>query len=389
MTRHLASDRGIALVIAVIVTTLMMGLGLSAYAYVDSQSQMATQERQREAAFNVSDAVLAAQGFVLSQYWPAAAANAYPDCSWNGTALTASGATTNSLRCPDPGAITQAFTSTDHVTGTRWSTIVRDNAGASLDFYDPLVTPSQPSWDANGDGEVWLRATSHLRKSRRTVVVRLSLDRIAVLLPKYVLTTGTLSVSGGPKPYIVQNGSSIALRCASAATAGCYSSTKPNQVKGPGSTSFGYPATHTLAPSDLDKLRQTARANGTYYASGCPASPAGALVFVESGTCSYGANGTWNSAAAPGMLVVATGTLTWTGNVTYHGTIYMYNQQNATCPLFDMGGSARIYGAVLIDGPGCFQVRGNSQLSYDANAVRSLTYNASISQVRNSFREIN
>jgi hypothetical protein len=228
-----------------------------------------------------------------------------------------------------------------------------------------------------------------VRGARRTLVVRYRIDRLPVVLPKNVLTAGTFSVSGGPKPYITQNGSTLALRCPSASASGCYASSKPNQVKGPGTTTFNYPATHSIPPSDLDKLRQTAISAGTYYASGCPGSPAGTLVFIESGNCNYASSATWNSAAAPGMIVIVNGTMSWSGNSTYYGTVYMYNAQNATCPLFDAGGGATIQGAVFIDGFGCFNLRGNTRITYDANAVRSINYYASVSQVRNSFRELN
>jgi hypothetical protein len=389
VSRRLANERGSALVVAVIAAGLMLALGLSAYAYVDGQSRQAAQERHREAAFNQGDAVLSAQGFVLSRYWPAAATGAYPDCAWNGTALTASGAATSAQRCPSPAAVTQTYAGADYAMGTRWSTIVRDNGGSSATFYDDAVTTAQPSWDANGDGEVWVRASSSLRAARRTVVARLRVDRRQVVLPKNVLTAGTVAISGGPKPYIVQNGSTLALRCPSASSSGCYASSKPNQVKGPGQITFNYPSSHSIPPSDLDRLRQTAIANGTYYANGCPPSPVGALVFVESGTCAYAGNGTWNSAAAPGMFVVVSGTMTWTGNAYFYGTVYMYNAQNATCPVFEAGGTATVYGAVFIDGPGCFNLRGNTQIVYEANAVRAVSYYASVSQVRNSFRELN
>ena len=388
MTR-LRSERGSALVVAIVVTGLMLALGLAAYSQVDTQAQLAAQERNRESAFNHDDGVLTSQAFVLSRFWPAAASSAYPDCAWNGTTLTASGASSLAARCPDPAAVARTFTTRDFAAGVTWSTLVRDNGGTSGTFFDTSATPAQPSWDANGDGEVWVRASTTVRRATRTVVVKYRIDRLPVVLPKNVLTAGTFSVSGGPKPYVTLNGSTLALRCPSQSASGCYSSNKPNQVKGPGSTSFNYPATHTIPPSDLDKLRQTAMANGTYYASGCPGNPAGAMVFVESGNCSYAGNGTWNSAATPGMFVVVNGTMSWSGNTTYYGAIYMYNAQNATCPVFDAGGTSNIYGAVLIDGPGCFNVRGNTQLVYDANAVKSISYYGGVSQARNSFRELN
>lgn len=387
--RSLRSQRGNALVVAVMVMGLMMTLGLAAYAYVDTQASQAAKERQRESAFNHDDGVLTAQAFVLSRFWPAAAINSYPDCTFNGRTLSATGASNVVARCPDPAAVARTFTSRDFAAGVSWSTIIRDNGGSSLDFYDPAVTPAQPAWDANGDGEVWVRAVTAMRGTRRTLIVRYRIDRLPVSLPKNVLTAGSFSVSGGPKPYVVQNGSTLALRCPSINANGCYSAPKPNQVQGPGSLSFNYPSAHAIPPSDLDKLRQTAIAAGTYYPSGCPSSPAGALVFVESGNCHYASSATWNSVAAPGMIVIVNGTMSWTGSTTYYGTVYMYNAQNSTCPVFDAGGSSTIQGAVIIDGPGCFEMRGNSQVRYDANAVRSIGYYASLSQVRNSFRELN
>lgn len=389
MTR-LREQRGSALVIAVVVTGLMLSLGLAAYAYVDTQAREAAQERIRESAFNHDDGVLTAQAFVLSRYWPAAATNAFPDCVWNGSTLSATGASTNATRCPDPAAVAKTYTSPDYAAGVTWATTVRDNGGTSLDFYDQALTPSQPAWDANGDGEVWVRAQTALRGTRRTVVQRIQVDKLPVTMPKNVLTAGSFQVTtGGPKPFVQLNGATMSLRCASAATAGCYTTTKPGQVKGPGTTTFGNQSTHQLSPSDLDKLRQTAIANGTYYASGCPASPVGAVVFVEVGNCSYAANGNWNSPAAPGMFILVNGSMTWRGNPTYYGTIYLYNAQNGTCPpVFDAGGSSTIVGAVFLDGQACFQVGGNTRIVYDANAVRAVAYYASISPVRNSFREL-
>ena len=387
--RALRSERGNALVIAVMVMGLMLTLGLATYAYVDTQSGQSARERQRESAFNHDDGVLTAQAFVLSRFWPAAAVNAYPDCTFNGRTLTATGASAAVTRCPDPTAVARTFTSRDYAAGVAWSTIIRDNGGSSVDFYDPALTPSQPSWDANGDGEVWVRAVSQMRGTRRTLIVRYKIERLPVTLPKNIITAGTFSVSGGPKPYVIQNGSTLALRCAGASTSGCYSTSKPNQIQGPGATMFNYPSPHAVPPNDIDKLRQTALAAGTYYPSGCPASPAGMMVFVESGNCHYGSGNVWNSAASPGMIVIASGTMSWAGGSTYYGTVYMYNAQNATCPVFDAGGGSTIHGAIFIDGPGCFNLRGNTQVIYDANAVRSINYYSSVTQVRNSFRELN
>lgn len=388
--RRLRDQAGAALVVAVIVTGMMLSLGLAGYAYVDTQAQQAAKERIREAAFNHDDGVLTAQAFVLSRFWPAAALNAFPDCVWNGSALTALGASTDVTRCPDPAAVAKSFTSPDFAAGVAWSTSVRDNGGGSVDFYDQTQTPTQPAWDANGDGEVWIRAETTLKGSRRTVVQRIQVDKLPVTLPKNVLTAGSFEVTtGGPKPFVQLNGATMALRCTPESMANCYKTTKVGQVQGPGNTIYGYQGTHQLSPSDLDKLRQTAAADGTYFPSGCPSSPVGAVVFVESGNCSYNANSQWNSSASPGMFILVNGSMTWRGTPSYYGTVYLYNAQNGTCPpVFDAGGASTIVGAVFIDGNGCFQVGGNTRVIYDVNAVRGIAHYASISPVRNSFREL-
>jgi hypothetical protein len=268
--------------------------------------------------------------------------------------------------------------------------MVRDNGGSSAVFWESAATPSQPAWDANGDNQVWVYAKATVRGRSRIVIERVQAEPARVVFPKNVLTAGSFHVTtGGPKPFLQLNGSTLGLRCPSAASSGCYTTTKPNQVQGPGKTVFNWGGTHQITPVELDYLRQTAVANGTYYA-GCPASPAGKLVFVESGNCTYNGNTTWNSAAAPGMFVVVTGTLKFIGNPSYYGAIYMYNAQNATCNPgpFDAGGASYIQGAILIDGQGCFDVGSNTRVVYDSNAIQNITYYGNMALVRSSYREL-
>lgn len=390
MRRRLSSQAGAALVVAIMVMTLMMALGIAAYGYVDSESRQASAERMRESAFNQDDGLLAAQTYLLSRAWPAAATTAYPDCSWNGTAVTASGASTDTTKCPNGNAMKNTYSSKDFGTVATWTTMIRDDGGGSQSFYDPAATPSQPSWDANGDYQVWVYARSDVRGKVRIVVQKVQVEPSKVVFPKNLLTAGSFHVTtGGPKPFLQLNGAALALRCPSAASSGCYTTTKPNQVQGPGTTTFNYGGTHQIDPTQLDYLRQTAIANGTYYTS-CPGSPAGKLVFVESGNCSYNANSTFNSAAAPGIFIVVNGTLTFRGNPSYYGMIYMYNAQAATCPgPFDAGGASYIQGAVIIDGMGCFEVGANTRVVYDPNAIQSVSYYGNMALVRSSFRELN
>jgi hypothetical protein len=329
---------------------------------------------------------------VLSRNWPAAAANAYPDCTWNGTAVVASGASTSTAKCPSGTAMSATYNTTDYKSGSTWTTKVRDNGAGSDVYWDPATTPSQPSWDQNGDNQVWLYAKSTVRGKARVVVERVQAEPAQVVFPKNVLTANSFHVrTGGPKPFLQLNGSTLGLRCNNLNATSCFTTTKPGQVQGPGKTSSRWPGLHQITPIELDYLRQAAVQSGTYYTT-CPGTPAGKLVFVESGNCEYNlGNAVWNSASAPGMFVVVSGTLRFHGSPTYYGTIYMYNAQNAVCSPgpFDAGGASLIQGAILIDGPGCFEVGSNTRVVYDPNAVQNITYYGNMALVRSSFRELN
>lgn len=390
MRARLAGQRGSALVVAIMVVTLMMALGLAAYGYVDSESRQASAERMRESSFNQDDGLLSAQTYLLSRGWPASATAAYPDCTWNGTTVVASGGSTDATKCPNATSMRNTYASKDFTTGVTWQTQIRDDGGANGTFFDATAAASQPSWDANGNYQVWVWARSDVRGKVRIVVQKVQVEPSKVVFPKNLLTAGSFHVTtGGPKPFLQLNGAALALRCPSASSAGCFTTTKPNQVQGPGTTTFNYGGTHQLDPVQLDYLRQTAIAQGTYYTS-CPASPAGKLVFVESGTCSYTGNSNWNSPTAPGIFIIVNGSLTFRGNPSYYGMIYLYNAQNATCPgPFDAGGASYIQGSVLIDNQGCFEVGANTRVVYDPNATQSVSYYGNMALVRSSFRELN
>jgi Tfp pilus assembly protein PilX len=390
MRSRLAAERGSALVVALMVTMLMLALGLAAYGYVDSESRQSSQERIRESSFNQDDGLVATQTYILSRAWPAGSTAAYPTCTWNGTTLTATGASTDATKCPNSGAMANTFTSKDYAAASSWTTMVRDNGGTSGVFWDNSVTPSQPAYDANGDNQLWVYSKSTVRGRARIVVERVQAEPARVVFPKNVLVAGQFHVTtGGPKPFLQLNGSTLGLRCNNVNQNECYVTTKPNQVQGPGKTSFKWPGTHQITPVELDYLRQAAIANGTYYTT-CPGSMTGKMVFIESGNCSYTGNTTYNSSASPGMYVIVNGTLTLKGNINYYGAIYMYNAQGATCSPgpFDAGSATYVQGAIFIDGDGCFEVGSNTRVVYDQNAIQNITYYGNMALVRSSYREL-
>ena len=406
MTR-LRSERGSALIAGMMAIMLMMMLGIAAMSFVDGQSSNTRQSRVQESAFHTSEAALSAEAFTLARDWPAASTGQMPVCTYtNGTITSTTG---NVSRCPDATTMNQTLTGPD-VAGAgnvSWSVEVRDNGGTDVCpatgepkcsfFWDETVSRSDVSWDRNADNEMWVRAQAIVRGQRRTVVGRVRITKNTIQLPKAAVTAGKFNVAGGgPKGFVTLNGSMMALRCDISLDA-CLHLQKPSNIVYPG-TVDGYPSFddggRTLTTQQIAQLRETARANGTWYAAGsCPPStPAGysgSVVFIENANCSLTGNGTINSQAAPGMILVNRGTLKFTGTKTIYGTIYMANAQNSTAnDVLDLGGNSTIVGSVFIDGSAGLSVTGSTKVVYDANSQANIATIVGAGLVRSSFREL-
>jgi len=423
---RVTDERGWAVVTAIMVMALMLSLGLAALAQVDSQQKQSGVERVRESSFNLGESALESQVFLLSRTWPASAPG-FPQ--WCASTVAAAG-------CPSAATLSASLTNADYSSGFSWVTSVRDNGGSSKEFYTPAVDtqactdaagavigPGPCTWDANGDGEMWVRAQANVGRNsgvvvgvtpvttgprnRRTIVTRVKIEQRSVVFPKSVLIAGRFSARGGPKPFVQLNGATLGLRCTStnipngSKTDPCLTTTKAGQIQGPGTVQAPYPSPeHLLSPQQMDDLESTAKASGTYCGpdqansafcnAGCPRNPTGKVVFVEGGAnCSYTGNRTVNSLAAPGIYVSRDGTLEFSGTVDYYGAIYMYNAQNSTAAdVLDLGSSTTLTGAAFIDGNAGFEVHSNTRLIYNPNAVSSVSTFGSAGTIRSSFQEI-
>jgi hypothetical protein len=202
-----------------------------------------------------------------------------------------------------------------------------------------------------------------------------------------------------------------------------------------------------MTPLQLERFRQRAEADGTYY-NGCSAIKrvgndidiSGAVVFVDN--CpSYqgsfamfncadalpakpvgGGNGLSapciNSKATPGLLIWHCGRveMTGNGNGTFIGIMYFANnsdqpttgacgamnpkQLGATPPdcggnknspenVFASSGGFGIWGAVAIDGNGCLYAGSNGmQVQYDYNVFNSVASYGTVGLVQDTWREL-
>lgn len=342
-----ARQDGFALVTVMVATAVMMLLGVALFSLMEGQRRDSGHEEHREAGFQLAESALASQGFLLTMSWPSSAATALPATC--GPASTAAG-------CPNAAELARSETASGPAD---WATEVRDNGtGAPLDYTDAVRT--QPSWDANHDGAVWVRARAEVAGRPTALVTLYSLNRHTATLARNVITAGHFRTSNEGNKVIVDTlgvagePSTVAVRCASAADPACLDYRVPVQV-GPGTPVTGWQGGSAMSPDALNGLRMRARLAGTYYASGCPATPSGAVVFVESGTCFYTGTTVANSAESPGIFIVANGSVEFTGNVVYYGIVYGANLSGSSNIIVTAHGNALVQGAITVDGNGGVQ----------------------------------
>jgi Tfp pilus assembly protein PilX len=347
-------ERGTAMVIALILLSVMLALGAATIAFGGGQRRLAFGERVRESMFTLAEATLNAELFVVSQAtWPGSAATALPaGCN----------STTAATNCPDPTTVNAQFTGTDY-SGYSWTTAVQDNGGGNPDYYSTAVAATQPSYDANGDGKIWVRAQAQKGTVKRTIVTQVKAQLQTIPFPRNTVTAGYFAASppNAKKVMVDTNGGSysttptqpgvLAVRCSSPPTSSCLNYDASKGQVSPPAYKTGYSSSSVLTSDQLNQVRGMAKSNGTYYASGCPSTLTGAIVFIENGNCSYN-GGTYNSLASPGAVIIGTGTMSLSGNSTYYGLIYAANLQASTGYVVSTSGCAKIIGAVAVDGQG-------------------------------------
>lgn len=408
MLRRLArDDGGWALFTSLTLMVVMLGIGTATFGMVDGQTAQSRVGREKETAFNLAEAAMNAQIFQLARDWPAAgsAGNPYPACTQDSTAS----------RCPNAAQLTALFASPDVGTSAQWSTSVRDNnTNATQNFYSDALTQSAPGYDANGDGQLWVRAQGRARGRTRTLIALVRAQEQQEDLPRGTLITGRLDISNNGNKVIIdaQGGSSesglVAVRCTPVllestpclghklgggllATALASLNSLLNKQISPNITQTGYSSAPALSAEGRARLKATAIANGTYYASGCPSAAglSGAIVYIENGNCSYTSNTQFNSPSAPGMVLVAQGSLYLGGTTNFYGVVYHANEAAMSGTAVQIQGNAVVQGGVLVDGQAT-TIAGSSKLNIrlDLNAYDRVRSYGSAGVVQNTWREI-
>src|SRR3954469_19350008 len=78
LARLQASQDGWVVIIAVMIMTLMLAVGLAIFKLSDTQMKQGRIDRERESAFNLAEGALVAQSYRLPSDWPSDATLAFP-----------------------------------------------------------------------------------------------------------------------------------------------------------------------------------------------------------------------------------------------------------------------------------------------------------------------
>jgi hypothetical protein len=384
---RLAQESGWGLVSAVIVLGILISMSLPLLSLVDAQQRQSAQERKSESSFNLAEAAFDAGLFVLSSEWPATALGAYPaTCT----------ADTASPRCPDPELLNRSYAGPDY-SARGWTVRVRDD-GASGDYYDEALIDGQPSWDANGNAKMWVRADGRSANRDRTVVALVRRQDQFEPFPRNSMTAGWFGVSNnGNKVMVDTKGVSaqpapVAVRCTAATpppSPGCLEYRTDRKQVSPNIAYTGYSGDTAVPEEVLERFRARAEMLGSYYPSGCPQSPAGELVFIENGDCGYSGGGDANDEGSPGMLIIARGSVSFSGSMAFHGLVYAANLQHSTGSVVTIQGAATVFGSIAVDWGGGVSVGSNGRnMVFDDRVFPLIKSFGSAAVVQGTWREL-
>lgn len=364
MRRLVRDESGSALLAAIVLMLVMLGVGLAVAALSDNQEQQAATERIRESSFGFAEATLNAQVTRLNRIWPSSATTAFPlECT--PTAGTVTG-------CPDAATLTSSFEGVDNGVTTCpgtppvWRSTVRDNGGTVATYYRSAGAAAQPSYDFNKDGLVWVRAEGRAKCRLRTLVTLVRANEIALAFPRLTISANWFWTNNtGRKVIVDTTGSSaqppatptqagpVQVRCVAPFPSPCLKvDNSKGQVGGSTPTQANMePKTLTDEQAELVKTRARMLPNAYFPAGSCPPNLTGPLVYIEDATTCPAYSG-GNTAAAPGMVVFGKGGLTLNGNRIFFGLLYARNENNSQDALIRTNGNSLIQGAVAVDGLG-------------------------------------
>jgi hypothetical protein len=127
------------------------------------------------------------------------------------------------------------------------------------------------------------------------------------------------------------------------------------------------------------------------------------MVYIEgSSSCaiSISSNPVINSSGSPGVLILANGTISFTGGATFYGLIYGANLSGSSASIVNLNGTSTVVGGIAVDGNASMALgsSGNGvdcapsvkcgDLMFDSSAFNNILGFGGADQTPNTFRQL-
>jgi Tfp pilus assembly protein PilX len=399
-TVRAGDEDGFALVAAIILLTVILGLGLGLLLFADSQQKASASEQASEAAFNVAEAALNAQVGQISRRWPTEEKLMPSYCTSTTSTETNDCPSSSDLKLdPNTGSTTCSGTDTwGSPLSNQWTTYVREDVETST-LFNSTTESTAPTWVAKPEGKLWVRSVGVVQCHPVAVVTLVSRQEVAVSFPEEAAAANWFETSNDGNKTIVdtkgpkasQNGK-VSMRCTGfKSTEECEKWDKKHAQVSPNTTGAGPSPSPTVSTAQLEALKEQAEFDGTYYDAGnCPTSPeaaAGMPTYVEGPCALTYSKGTGGTEEKPGFLILVNGTLVLEGNSQFYGVIYAVNKQESSGVVVELHGCNRLIGEIVIDGNGGIDFGScKENFVYDPTAIKELKGYSGATATRNSFR---
>lgn len=299
---RLRSEQGIALVTTIVLTAVMLVLGSAIVGVVITQADQTTKDHSGEAAFNLAEAALNAEAFLLGRNWPATSVAG--TCGSAANTLTGTLASPGAIPSPTlsqqvQSILAQTYDASNTPTTSRW----RINACAE---------GGRSSWDASllnglaydssagsaGPRRMWVRAEATVDDRKRAVVGLVQAGKqpvfpsnLAVVAGKMgsdVTTTTGQALTAGVQGRLITRllgnsgemiSGNVGLRCSLLdqtellnCLSGIYKATSMTTVAPllQSNNFVDFQSEQTISDDMVAQLRQQAKASNTYYANSSP-----------------------------------------------------------------------------------------------------------------------
>ncbi|MBA3746959.1 MAG: hypothetical protein H0W96_05630 [Solirubrobacterales bacterium] len=203
----LRSEKGSAMITALMVMLIMLPLGLALLSIVDTQARDSGSERTRDRAFNLADSAMSSAAVAFSRYsWPSSAASAPNDTGTSAQLLCGADAAAVGATLGETPAVNSttarlqpnlnASYDDSAYTGAAWKVqVCDDELGVATQVWSEsiLQATDRYNWDRNGNGKIWIRSEAIVGGRTRALAGLAQISTTSPLASKYGLMTGRLN----------------------------------------------------------------------------------------------------------------------------------------------------------------------------------------------------